>query len=267
MQEETRFLAVRELAQQLDVIIDSQQRLAVQDIPTDDRQDTMLRQDQLIRGYMKLSRKIDPSIALALYIQNKLWEGHTDVDTLWKEQPWCSSEEFDYSFQQYACTRVGREWVTIANWLTTIEVHFIGNYAPEEVILIDPRSGQPLLEQINGVTTPIVKRWDPYKVDFSKLLIVNKVAREGRLGDKGYGLLANEKTRWSDIRDYIHGLMPWREREVKEGELKFFVQNGLLWVGDGARSEIMASLEIDSNDLLVRQGIAKLVRTLGVTIR
>ena len=206
-------------------------------------------------------------LALALYIQNNLWESHTDVDTLWKEHPWCSGQEFDYSFQQYACARSGREWVTIANWLTTIETHFIGKYAPEEAILIDPRSGQPLLEQIDGTTTPITKKWDPFTIDFSKLLLVNKTAREGRLGDEGYGLLMNEKTRWVDVRDFIHGLKPWRERDVNEGELRFFVQNSLLWCGDGARSAILASLELDSEDMLVRQGVARLVRALNITIK
>lgn len=266
MEEETKFLAVRELAQQLDIIIGQQQRLAIQGI-TEDIQGTMLYQDQLIRSYVRLNRKIDPGIALALYIQNKLWERYTDVDSLQKEYPWCSDKEFDYSFQQYACARVGREWVTIANWLTTVETHFIGNYAPEEVALVDPRTGRVLLEQLGDGTVPVVRKWDPFSIDFSKLLLVNRAARDNELREEGYGLLMNEKTRWADMRDFLHNLKPWREREVKEGILRFFAQNALLWVSDGAKSEIMASLELDSDSLLVRQGIAKLIRALGITIR
>ena len=267
---EGRFLAVRELAQQLDVLIDSQQKLSVsvRDIPDVEKSDTMYFQDALIQNYVKLSRKIDPGLALALYIQEALWESYTDIDSLWKMNPWCSSDQFDYSFEQYACARLDRQWVTITNWLQTAKIHFVEDHAPKEPIaLIDAKTGQPLLEQIGNETRPIVQKWDPLNVDFSKLLLCNRLARENKLGDIGYGLLANPHTRWIDIRDFLHNLMPWREREIREGELKFFVQNALLWVSDGVRSGIMASLEWDSEDMLIRQGVAKLIRALGIVIK
>lgn len=260
----------QELALRLDDLLVSQQRLSVSigGIPNEEKPEAMTQQDQLIRGYMGLAMRVDPGLALALYIQKELWKNLTDIDNLWKMNPWCGSEDFDYSFEQYACARLGRQWITISNWLQTAKIHFVEDHGPKKPIaLIDARSGLVLLGQKDGETAPIVKEWDPFSVDFSKLLLCNRVAREGRLDETGWGLLMNPEVRWSDIRDFLHDLMPWRKREVREGELKFFVQNSLLWVSDGARSGIMASLELDSEDMLVRSGVSKLIRALGVVIR
>ena len=267
---EGQFPAVRELAQQLDLIIDQQQRLgiSVQDITSDERQEVMFRQDRLIQGYMKLSRKIDPSIALALAIQSRLWGSLDDVTTLWTQSPWCSSDEFDYSFEQYASRRTGRDPVTLTNWIRTARLWLIDKIGPtEDVALVDPKTGQFLLEQTDGETRPIMKEWDPFNVDFTKLLLCNRMAREGKLDDVGFGLLANPETRWSDIRDYIHGLLPWERTPIEEPhELSYFIQAGMLWVRKGGMSEVIGSLEWTSENMLVREGISKLVRTFNITV-
>lgn len=270
MEEETKFLAVRELAQQLDFIIDQQQRLgiSVKDIPNSDKLSVMQRQDDLVRGYMKLSRKIDPGLALALYIQKELWENFTDIDNLWKMNPWTDSDEFDYSFEQYACARLDRQWVTITNWLQTAKTHFVEDHAPKEPIaLIDAKTGQPLLEQTNNETAPITKEWDPFSVDFSKLLLCNKAAREGSLDEMGWGLLMNPDTKWDDLRDFLHDLLPWKRTSVEEHhELSYFIQNGMLFVRKGGLSEVVGTLEINSENLLVREGVARLIRVFHIAI-
>lgn len=270
MEEETKFLAVRELAQQLDVLLDSQQKLSlsVRDIPDIEKPDMMRRQDGLIQGYMKLSRKIDPGLALALYIQKELWESYTDIDNLWKMNPWANSNEFDYSFEQYACARLDRQWVTITNWLQTAKIHFVEDHAPKEPIaLIDARSGLVLLGQENGETTPITKKWDPFSVDFSKLLLCNKAAREGSLDETGWGLLMNPDTKWDDLRDFLHDLLPWKRTPIQEHhEMSFFIQNGMLFVRKGGLSEVVGTLEINSENLLVREGVARLIRVFHIAI-
>jgi len=265
---ENKSLAVRELAQQLDIIIDQQQRLAIQEITGEDRQDVMFQQDNLIRNYVGLNRKIDPALALALTIQKKLWDSLDDVTTLWSSSPWCSSSELDYSFEQYASRRTGRDPITLVNWVRTAELWLTNGMGPtEEVALVDPKTGQILLEQSNGETRPIMKKWDPFSVDFSKLLLANKAASEGQLDDTFWGLLANPASRWVDIRDALHGLLPWdRKFENEHTELSFFLQNGMFYVKKGEQSEVIGSLEIDSESWLVREGVAKLIRVFGISV-
>ncbi len=264
--EETQFLAVRELTNQLDLIIDQQQQLAIQGI-TENIQDTMLRQDHLIQGYIKLNRKIDPGIALALTIQSHLWSSLDDVTALWSQSPWCPSTELDYSFEQYACRRTSRDWITLVNWIRTAQLWLVDKVGPTgDIALVDPETGQILLEQTNGETHPVMRKWDPFTVDFSKLLLANKPGREGSLDETGYGLLLNPETRWNDMRDYINGLKPWEQEPKVFHELGFFVQAGLLYVQRDNISEIIGSLELNSEDLLVREGVAKLVRTLNIVI-
>lgn len=259
----------QELALRLDDLLASQQRLSVSvgELPNEEKPEAMAQQDQLIRGYMSLSRRVDPGLALALYIQKELWENFTDIDNLWKMNPWCGSEDFDYSFERYACARLDRQWVTISNWLQTAKVHFVEDHGPKEPItLIDPRTGQPLLEQVDGETKPITQTWDPYTKDFSKLLLANRVVREGSLSEEGWGLLANPKAGWSDIRDYIAGLKPWQRKRVGN-TLSFFIQAGLLWASDGTRSEIVCELPMDSDSMLVRTAVSRMVRGLKISIR
>ena len=265
---ENKSLAVRELAQQLDIIIDQQQRLAIQEITGEDRQDVMFQQDNLIRNYVGLNRKIDPALALALTIQKKLWDSLDDVTTLWSSSPWCSSSELDYSFEQYASRRTGRDPITLVNWVRTAELWLTNGMGPtEEVALVDPKTGQILLEQSNGETRPIMKKWDPFSVDFSKLLLANKAASEGQLDDTFWGLLANPASRWVDIRDALHGLLPWERMPLNEDtSMGFFIQSGMLWVKKGEMSEVMGTLDLDSDNQLVREGIARMVRTFGITI-
>ena len=265
--EETQFLAVRELTNQLDLIIDQQQQLAIQGV-TENIQDTMLRQDHLIQGYIKLNRKIDPGIALALTIQSHLWDSLDDVTALWSQSPWCPSTELDYSFEQYACRRTSRDWITLVNWIRTAQLWLVDKVGPTgDIALIDPETGQILLEQSNGETHPVIKQWDPFMVDFSKLLLTNKQAREGQTDDQFWGLLANPETTWHDMRDYVNGLKPWdKSIENEYKELSFFLQNGLLYTKKGDHSEIIGSLEIDSENQLVREGVAKFVRTLNIAV-
>ncbi len=259
-------LAVRELANQLDIIIDQQQQLAIRGV-TENVQDMMLHQDHLIQGYIKLNRKIDPGIALALTIQSHLWGSLDDVTALWSQSPWCPSTELDYSFEQYSCRRTSRDWITLVNWIRTAELWLVDKIGPtEDVALVDPKTGLVLLEQINGETQPVMKKWDPFTVDFSKLLLANKPGREGALNDVGFGLLLNPETKWNDIRDYIHGLKPWEQEHKVFHELKFFIQAGLLYVRRNDHSKIIGSLELNSEDLLAREGVAKLVRTLNITV-
>ncbi len=260
-------LAVRELADQLDIVINQQQQLAIQGV-SEDIQGTMFRQDQLIQGYIKLNRKIDPGIALALTIQSHLWDSLDDVTTLWSQSPWCPSTELDYSFEQYACRRTSRDWITLVNWIRTAELWLIDKVGPTgDVALVDPKTGQILLEQTNNETHPVMKRWDPFTVDFSKLLLMNKAAREEQLDDILWGLLINPASRWVDIKDALHGLLPWKRAPIDEPhQLSFFLRAGLLYVKKGELSEIVGNLEMNSDNSLVREGVARLIRTFGITI-
>ena len=268
--EETKFLTVQTISQQLDVLIDAQQRLgiAIERIPNEEKPEIMAQQDGLICNCVNLSRKIDPTLALALAIQRKMWDSLDDVAQLFKTNPWCSSSELDYSFEQYASRRTGRDPITIYNWTRTAELWLLDGMGPkEDVALVDPKTGQLLLEQIDGDTRPIMKKWDPFFPDFTKLLLVNKTAQDGKLDDVGYGLLMNPETKWNDVRDYVHGLMPWdRTPDEEHHDLNFFLKAGLLYVRKDDRSEIMGSLDLENEDILVREGISKLMRTFGITI-
>jgi len=268
--EESRFLTVQTIAQQLDILIDAQQRLGVviESIPNEEKPEIMVQQDGLICNCVNLSRKIDPTLALALAIQRKMWGSLDDVAQLFKTNPWCSSSELDYSFEQYASRRTGRDPITIYNWTRTAELWLMDGLGPkEEILLIDPKTGQVLLEQTNGETQPITRKWDPFFPDFTKLLLVNKTAQDGKLDDVGFGLLMNPETRWSDIRDYVHGLLPWERTPLEEDtSMGFFIQSGMLWVRKGDMSEVMGTLDLDNDNQLVREGIARMVRTFGITI-
>ncbi len=269
MREEVRFLTVQNIAQQLDVLIDAQQRLgiSIENIPPEERPTIMRHQDGIIQNCVLLGRKIDPTLALALAIQKKMWDIE-NASQLFQVSPWCTTSELDYSFEQYASRRTGRDPVTISNWTRTAELWLLDGMGPEgEISLIDPKTGLVLLEQTDNETKPITKKWDPFEVDFTKLLLVNKAAREGQLDDTFWGLLANPASRWVDVRDALHGLLPWnREPKDKHTELGFFLQNGMLYVRKGERSEVIGSLEIDSESWLVREGVARLIRTHNMAI-
>ena len=262
-------LAIREITQQLDILIDNQQKLSsvIKDIPTEDKPDVMKQQDHIICGCMKLNRKIDPALALALAIQSQLWSIDNAYE-LWKSNPWCPEDEFDYSFEQYASCRTLRDPITIVNWIRTAKTWLIDKIGPEgEIPIIDPKTGQVLLEQINGQTKPIMKKWDPTVPDFSKLLLVNKKAENGQLDNIAFGMLLNPECRWHDIRDYIHGIIPWARKPSEEHTaLSFFIQNALLYAKRGGESAIIGSLELESENPIANEGLARLVKILNASI-
>lgn len=267
---EGQFLAVQNIAQQLDVLIDAQQRLGavIENISIEEQPNVMQHQDDIIQNCVLLGRKIDPTLALALAIQKKIWGDLDDVSKLFEISPWCSSSELDYSFEQYASRRTGRDPITIYNWTRTAELWLLDRIGPtEKVALIDPMTGLKMLEQRDNETVPIAIEWNPFEIDFTKLLLCNRSAKENQIDDVGYGLLANPESRWVDIRDYIHGILPWsRQLHQEHHELSFFIQGGLLYARKGAMSAIIGSLELDSEDFLVREAIARLVRTHNISI-
>lgn len=178
---------------------------------------------------------------------------------------------FNYSFIQMACTVSGLDDATVRNYTRVAKVWLTGETPlniPHPVTLYDHHTGKPVADT-DGVIQTV--EWNPLVVDFSKLLIACVPARDGKMTDIHWGLLANPATPLSALHLYFGvGVQPWDYAPAPDALVKRRVAInagvGYVYTLDQPNGKLFATFEMDSDDPDIEWAIETTLKALNAKV-
>lgn len=217
-------------------------------------------QDLRLADLMKFQGVINRVTAITLYTMRRAWDhlGEEGAWRLWKQNPWCPEDDFNYSFEQYAQRRTGYKWTTLNNMIRTARLWFVrDNHVeiPERVEAVDPKTGE---------RTGEIVEFNVWDVDSSKLYLCNSKLLRGEMTEEDWGVLANPKSTFNDV---------WKNvvrSDEPDGPRGFYLylEGGLLFAAEtGFEPVAVGELFVDDDSDLVQKGLDRLIRRADIVVR
>jgi len=244
---------------------------------------------KLLRGWTELEERTKHAKALDLRVFQIAWNtvGHDGAYDYFKEcnfhDPDFKKEDFNYSFEQAVKILVQKtnfhitgSWSmddsTIRNYCRVARIWLTGETEvnpPDEITLIDPKTGN---FEIDEYGEPAVVTWDPFRVLFSKLQIACPCVEEETMNEIHWGLLANPRSSYSDIRHYfILELQPWDFEPIpgRSTDRRFIsINGGIMFVcrRGGLGGVEFGTLEVDNEDPDVAWAVSRTLKFLNASV-
>ena len=205
-------------------------------------------QMDMVRDWLKVGQRMSVNVLLGVYTMKVLWDrlGLDGVWDMYRQRPWCDSDEYNGSFEQFVWKAFGVKPVTARNWIRVVDTWFVDR----------PDVGTVTLS--NGESV----EFDPAEVSPSKLLLCTAKHKAGELEPEDYAALADPSVTWADMR----------RRLADKGEPMtskvVILEGGILWAKWGEAEKVpIGSLDVDSEDGVVQWGVEQIINRAKVIVR
>lgn len=200
---------------------------------------------------------------------------YDEIRELWKPDPWCSSDEFGYDFEGYACAVHGLDWSTLDNYCRVAKTFLTGETEleiPRAVPKHNLDTGE-LIQVVDAETGEITEEaveFDPWETPLGKLQLAVVPARTGELDETGVELLArneNGGASWRDVLRYLRGgQTPWDDGPAQYDSRRFYVDSGLLYyVRTGLPPTPLMPFGLEDGDNpIAAEGFQELMERAGI---
>jgi hypothetical protein len=231
--------------------------------------DKILKLDFVLLEALRYQKLLGKVTAMVLVLLKDNWEElqskeMADIQEIWTRLGKMGFEPLSdppsYSFESYVIARTGFEWTTISNLMRVARAWYFKQLPekisiPKKVELVDPSTGEKTGEKID---------FDPLEVDWTKLSLCTRPLKNGEMDQQSWGLLANPKTTFSQLRQETIKLP-----EAKGARRRIFVQDGLLMVYSPMLREpiIFGSIDLDSKNEDVIWATNRILIAIGAKVQ